>query len=276
MFMICLSQRKLGVLLASFAVMLMYGCKPANPVQVPYSQDVYLSREGHFAAETFRYRIFLPESRTAGEKLPVMLYLHGAGNRGDDNESQLNGLADQIAANSKKIKFIVVIPQCPADRFWDKDILERANKALDDTVVEFNGDKDRLYAVGFSLGGYGVWSIAAMFPGKFAALAPMSGRILPRPNEMKAVSPAVAELEKASEPYKAFAERIGSTPTWIFHGGDDRVVPLDNSRQMFAAMQAAGNQSVKYDEVPGIGHEPLAFRTDGFFDWLEIQRLDQK
>lgn len=274
--MIYLSGRTLCVTLVCFALALIASCGKSKPIQTPFPLDVFLSREGKVGEDSFRYRVYLPADRAADEKFPVLLYLHGAGNRGNDNESQLNGLADQIAANAEKIKFIVVIPQCPADRFWDERMLDRANAALDNTVAEFSGDKNRLYLSGFSLGGYGVWSMAAMFPGKFAAVVPMSGRILPRPNEMKTVSPVIAGLANAGEPYKAFAERIGATPTWIFHGEDDRVVPLENSRQMFAAMKEAGNRSVKYDEVPGVGHEPLAFRADGFFDWLERQHLDQK
>ncbi len=253
------------------------GCvRDGQNVQQTYGQDLYLPREGQIDGATFRYRVYLPPNRRADEKLPVMLYLHGAGNRGDDNESQLNGLAEQIEAKQSSINFIIVIPQCPPDRFWDEKLLVEANQALDDTVSEFKADKNRLYLAGFSLGGYGTWSMAAMYPGKFAAIAPMSGRVLPRSSEMSSISPDVAGMASEADPYSAFAERFGSTPTWIFHGAEDGVVPVEGSRKIFAAMKGSGNQYVKYDEVAGAGHEPLAFRTDGFFEWLNRQHLDQK
>ena len=88
---------------------------------------------------------------------------------------------------------------------------------LDQTVKEFNGDESRLYLAGFSLGGYGVWTTAAMYPGKFAAIVPMSGRVLPRPAERKNVDPEILKLADEPDPYAAFANKIGKAPVWIFH-----------------------------------------------------------
>lgn len=104
----------------------------------------------------------------------------------------------------------------------------------------------------------------------------MSGRVLPRLNEIKGVSPEIAGLAKSADPYEAFAERIGNIPTWIFHGSDDPVVPVESSCKMVSAMRTAGNNLVKYDEIDKAGHEPLAFRTDGFFEWLINQQTNGK
>lgn len=277
--MICrkvLLSRPVKILLFVLIVSSLTGCMKRNvPVQQSYPQDEFLARETQIGGEKFRYRVYVPANRHRDETLPIMLYLHGAGNRGDDNESQLNGLADQIEANKDKIDFIVVIPQCPSDRFWDDQMLKLAHQALTDVISEFNGDPDRLYAAGFSLGGYGTWSIAAMFPGKFAAIVPMSGRVLPRPDEIKSISPEIAQLSSSVSVYSAFAERIGNTPTWIFHGTDDSVVSVLSSRKMFEAMQSVGNQNVKFNEVAGAGHVPLAFSTPGFFEWLQSQKLSK-
>lgn len=218
----------------------------------------------------------MPQNIPADRLPAVMLYLHGAGNRGDDNESQLNGFAEQIEEHKDKFNFIVIIPQCPLDRFWDERMLDRANKALDDTVTEFKADRSRLYLAGFSLGGYGVWTMSALHPGKFAAVVPMSGRVLPRPNELKDISKEIAQMSGTLDPYKTFAEKIGNTPAWIFHGGDDKVVPPESSRRMFAAMKTAGNQNVRFEETQGKGHEPLAFGAPGFFEWLAAQSLYRK
>lgn len=252
------------------------GCRREGPrAQPEYPQTTYLVREGNSDDQKFRYRVYVPPRLKPGERAPVMLYLHGAGNRGEDNQSQLNGLADVIDQNRDKFNFIVVIPQCPTDRFWDEEMIGRATKALDDTVSEFHADSDRLYLAGFSLGGYGVWSVAATFPQKFAALIPMSGRILPRPSEIKNVSPEIAALTKASDPYGAFAEKIGKTPVWIFHGSNDGLVPVANSRKMIEALKSSGNDRARYTEVTGAGHEPLGFRDPELFVWLGEQRNDK-
>ncbi len=241
-----------------------------------YPQDEFLDRVGNLGDGTFRYRVYVPSSRKADVKLPVMLYLHGAGNRGDDNESQLNGLAEVIRSNREKFSFIVVIPQCKPGRFWDAKALNEANRALDDTVAELNGDPERLYLAGFSLGGYGAWTMAAMFPDKFAAIVPMSGRVLPRPGELNSVSPIISELARSSDPYEAFAERLGKSAIWTFHGGADSVVPAESSRRIIKALHSAGSTNVKYSEVAEAGHEPLAFRDPALFEWLEAQRLSNK
>ncbi|NOT46397.1 MAG: prolyl oligopeptidase family serine peptidase [Acidobacteria bacterium] len=252
-------------------------CRSGGPVvQQRYPQSTFVSREGELDGKKFRYRVYITPDLKPGERSPVMLYLHGAGNRGDDNESQLNGLADVIQRNRERINFIVVVPQCPADRFWDEQMINHAVKAMDDVVTEFHGDSDRLYVAGFSLGGFGVWSTAAMFPERFAAIVPMSGRVLPRLAEMKSVAPMVAELARSKEPYKAFAERLGNIPIWIFHGSADRVVAPDNSRRIAEGLKAAGSTNVRYSEIPNAGHEPLGFNEPELFSWLAEQRLSKR
>lgn len=250
------------------------GCKKENPViQQHYSPEEFLVRETRIGDSTFKYRVYVPANRKNNEILPIMLYLHGAGNRGNDNESQLNGLAEEIRASREKFSFIVVVPQCEADGFWDAKTLDKTNKALDETVSALNGDPKRIYLAGFSLGGYAVWSMAAMFPNKFTAIVPMSGRALPRSSETKNVSPEIAKLAGDTDPYRAFAEKIGMVSVWIFHGSNDKVVPVDSSRRMDTALRNTGNFNVKYTEVEGAGHEPLGFRTPELFQWLGEQKL---
>lgn len=184
-----------------------WSCRSGGAPQQVYPKEEFLYREGKSDGQIYRYRVYVPSGIHSNEKLPAMLYLHGAGNRGDDNESQLNGLAETIRERHEQFKFIVVIPQCPAGRFWDEQMIGQAIMALDDTVADLNADPDRLYLAGFSLGGFGVWNTAAMYPEKFSAIVPMSGRVLPRQQEMKRVSPIIAQLARAEDPYKGFAER---------------------------------------------------------------------
>lgn len=250
-----MTSRDALLFLLLFMTFGLQACRREPPVvQQTYSQSTFISRKGEISGKKFRYRVYIPPVLIPAERPPVMLYLHGAGNRGDDNESQLNGLAEVVERNREKFNFIVVIPQCPVDRFWDEQMINHAVKALDDTVTEFHGDGNRLYLAGFLLGGYGVWSTAAMYPEKFAAIVPMSGRVLPRPAEMKDVAPILAELARSSGPYKAFAKRLSNVAVWTFHGGADNVVVPDNSRRITDALERAGSTKIRYSEIPNAGH----------------------
>ena len=203
-----------------------------------------------------------------------MLYLHGSDERGTDNEGQLSGPASSILAHPEYFNFIIVFPQAPQGRFWDAEMIRIANAELDQTVQEFGADTSRLYLSGFSLGGYGVWSAAAMSPKKFAALVPMSGRLLPRPAERASVAPEVLSLVDSQDPFVAFANALKDEPIWIFHGANDNVVPVSNSREIAKALKAAGNANVTYTELADTGHVslPAAFGSADLFKWLAAQK----
>lgn len=225
---------------------------------------------------------------TPGKKYPVVLYLHGNGEKGSDNEKQIgHGLGSVIQLFMWKYperfgSFIAVFPQ--TRNFWLGDSVEQAIKALDQTVTEFNGDAQRIYLTGFSLGGYGVWYAAAKYPKKFAAVVPVSGGILPpgvaSPDKIPpmfrlAVPPEMFALYTAQDPYAAFAKTIGKTPTWIFHGAEDEYVAVGESRKMATALKATGE--VKYTEYAGEKHfiTDRVYTDAEFWKWLLAQRLAQ-
>lgn len=229
---------------------------------------------------TYGYRVFVPKNRRPDEKLPVMLYLHGSGARGDDNMAQVDGIRWAIAPVREKVRFIVVAPQCRPDTFWAaQEMADYALAALDQSVKEFNGDPQRLYLVGFSLGGYGVWHIAAGNPGKFAALVPIAGGIVEhptRPPGRTAIIPAVGEMLDSPEPYKEVAKAIGKTPVWVFHGARDHDVPFQFSRSIVEALKAEGRTDVRYTEYPDDAHQIFgkAIAEPGLLEWLSDQRLE--
>ena len=156
----------------------------------------------------------------------------------------------------------------------------QAMRALDQSIKEFNGDPQRVYLTGLSIGGQGVWFLAAAYPHRFAAIAPVCGFLqldhdddVSDPAWNKAVPVQFPEL-LASDPDAALAKRIGKTPAWIFHGAADDVVPPENSRRMHAALKAAGAE-VRYSEFEGVNHGAWdrAYAEPELVAWLLAHRL---
>jgi len=220
----------------------------------------------------FRYRLLRPQpavgnGRTDG-RYPLVIYLHGAGERGNDNEKQLKYLPTWLAEPAMRQKYpcFVLAPQCRMDERW-VDVswadatstpqpatptieLTAATAALDDVLSQEAVDPDRIYLTGLSMGGYGTWDLAARIPERFAAILPVCGGGDER-----------------------VAARIASLPTWCFHGDADTAVPVERSRAMIAAVKAAGGRPI-YSELAGVGHDSWtpAYRDAFVLDWLFSQR----
>ena len=266
---------KLSIVIA--AAVLMLSCSGHG---VPETE--FPSRSVVVNGQEYKFRIYVPPNRPAGERTPVMLYLHGSGARGDDNQAQIEGMQFYVRQNPERFTFIMVFPQCRAETFWAGEMLNQAMAALDQTVKEFNGDPNRLYLAGYSMGGFGTWQAAVAYPNKFAALVPIAGGVKPQgpvPEEQMAMlAPAVRQAAESDDPYKAFADVIGNTPVWVFHGGADDVVSPEGSRQMVETLKANGNPNVRYTEFENVGHGSVAnaFNETDLFDWLAKQSLANK
>ncbi len=240
-----------------------------------FSEENYPSRSITVNGQTYNFRIYVPINRDPNVKIPVMLYLHGSNRRGDDNQSQLSDIASAISANRERFSFVIVFPQCREGKFWAGEMNEQAFAALDRAVEEFNGDEKRLYLSGFSMGGNGTWQIGLVHPGKFAALVPVAAGIAPAsklsPEILESLPPRLRAAAISPDPHKVFAEGIGNTPVWAFHGSDDEAVPVTESRKIVEAFKNAGNQNVNYTEFEGVGHGSVekAFSKPSFLSgWL--------
>ena len=256
------------------AVLVGLGCTDRN------SNDDFLPRKVTVNGKEYQYRVFVPKGPSKQERRPMMLYLHGSGSAGDDNRAQSDAFAVAIAKVKGQVDFIVVLPQCRKNTFWAaKDMADYSLAALEAAVSEFNGDNERLYLAGFSLGGYGVWQISAGTPGKFAALMPVAGGVVGRspidPNDRAAIIPEVGTILESAEPYQGIAKAVGQTPVWVFHGAKDESVPVQFSRTIVKALEDEGNNNVKYTEYPDEGHLIFgkSFGEPGFLEWLAQQRL---
>ena len=174
---------------------------------------------------------FLLHQPTEGEPpLPLILFLHGAGERGDDLSAVLKHGVPKLAAQDDAFPFIAVSPQCPAESWWTKHLAELS--ALLDAVKERHPvDLDRVYLTGLSMGGYGTWALAAQSPETFAAAAPICG---------------------GGDPETA--PKLVNLPIWAFHGAKDEVVPLERTEAMVDAVKQAGG-NIQLTVYPEAGHD---------------------
>ncbi len=194
------------------------------------------------------YLLFLPGGYAADEdkSWPMVLFLHGRGESGDDLSKVKAHGPPKIVETKKDFPFIVVSPQ--SRRFgWNPDALAGL---LDHVASQYRVDRRRIYLTGLSMGGYGTWSLAAEHPDRFAAIVPICGGGNPD-----------------------HAGRLKNLPIWVFHGAKDRTVPISRSQQMVDAIKAAGG-NVKFTVYPDAGHDSWTETYDNpqLYEWL----LEQK
>ena len=213
------------------------------------------------------YRLLQPANIEAGKKYPLVIFLHGAGERGTDNAAQLKNGAPAFAKPEAREKFpcFVFAPQCPKDKKWvemewggasgtapaDPGPMEAlVLAAVDSLVHDFGIDPDRIYVTGLSMGGYGTWDLITRHPEKFAAAIPVCGG---------------GDKEKA-----AAAKAV---PVWAFHGLADAVVLPVRTQDMVAGLRAAGGTAA-LTEYPGVAHDSwtYAYAEPNLLPWLFAQR----
>ena len=226
---------------------------------------------GHFVPRSVtvdhvshRYQVWIPAGYNASRKSPAILFLHGSGERGDDGDKQTRvGLGPALRDGKVDVPAIVVFPQCPDGQRWAAAAWRIAIAALDQTEGEFSIDRRRLSLTGMSMGGAGAWKLAADYPKRWSAVAPVCGYVH-RP-------PVMADAETpTTDSYADFARRLPQIPIWIFHGGKDPVVPVSESRSMAGVLGA----NAAYTEFPGVGHNAWdpAYTTTGLVSWLVRQK----
>jgi len=216
-----------------------------------------------------QYRLLYPKDLDANKTYPLVLFFHGAGERGDDNLKQLvHGMAD-FASDEMMEKYpcFVVAPQCPngvqwVDTPWTADSHEMPDEPtlpmrLSLELVEHLAtvlpvDRKRIYITGLSMGGFGVWDAIQRHPDRFAAAVPICGGGDSRAEKVKP---------------------IANLPIWAFHGDKDSVVKTKRSQDMIAALKKAGGP-IKYTEYPNTSHNSwtATYRNPEMYEWLFSQR----
>lgn len=236
-------------------------------------QTGFLHRTVEVSGVSYKYQVFVPSDWTPGEKWPVILFLHGAGQRGSDGEEQTDEGLPELLRQRPDFPAVVVMPQCRRRTWWGDPAMEAQTlKALERSMAELNGDPQRLYLTGLSMGGYGTWAFGYKYPNRFAALVPVCGgvtsrRAFPIPDWHPAA-------RAPDDPYGETASKIARIPVWAFHGDADYSVPVTESRKLTEALKAAGG-NVRYTEYPGVGHNSWdrAYREEELIPWMLSQRL---
>ncbi|GIW90379.1 MAG: hydrolase [Pirellulaceae bacterium] len=213
---------------------------PAPGKQVEQQKTV---RNSQGQEVTVRYWLYLPKEYDGNQPFPLLLFLHGAGERGDDLKLVTKWGPPKLVAEGKQFPFILVSPQCPARQWWDADTLAHL---VDDLAGSLKVDKERMYVTGLSMGGFGTWAILAKHPNLFAAAVPICG---------------------GGDP--STAEAIKHIPIWAFHGAKDNVVPLERSQQMVDAIKRVGGNA-KLTVYPEAGHNSWSETYDNpeVYRWL--------
>ena len=225
---------------------------PASGMQAAQAATVTVKEGDAERKVEIKFLLFLPTAYGTPEKKdvkwPLLLFLHGGGERGDNLELVKKHGPPKIVEQKKDFPFVTVSPQCPAEKQWNADELA---KLVDHVANTYQIDSKRMYVTGLSLGGAGTWDLLAKHPGKFAAAVPICG-----PGD-----PAAAEKMKA-------------TPIWVFHGAKDQGVPIAKSEEMVEALKKAGG-TVKFTVYPEAGHDSWTetYINEDVYKWLLEQKL---
>ncbi len=262
---------RLGILFAlSFATSLSCG------VQVKETKESKPDEwKSQFTIETFEslngekllYRMLVPAVLKKDERYPLVLFLHGAGERGDNNEAQLVHGMEDFAKRRDKYPAFIIAPQCPNNKKWievpwdgdrhtapadPSDTLAMCHELIGKMMKEQPVDPSRVYVTGLSMGGFGTFDAATRWPELFAAAAPICG---------------------GGDESAAAIEKLSQVPLWIAHGDKDNAVPVARSQRMVEALKKV-DAKLTYVEMPGVGHNSWSatYADDSFFAWLFAQK----
>lgn len=205
------------------------------------------------------YLLHLPDGydEDPEKQWPVMLFLHGSGERGDDLAALRNhSLLKVINEKPSMVPFIVVAPQCPLDNRWIC-YTDALMALLNKVITDYRVDESRVYLTGLSLGGEGTWYLASEYPTRFAAIAPICGR------------------GRSNLGFPDRLQRMAHMPVWVFHGDADDVVPEQESRTLTDALKSYGG-NVRYTVYPGVGHDSwtATYNNPALYDWFLEHRIE--
>lgn len=198
-----------------------------------------------FATSSLQLRYLLYQPAPSSQRHPLILFLHGAGERGSDLKMMIQQGIPKIVEEQADFPFITVSPQCPLGTWWSFE-LATINALLDSVIANYPVDPDRVYMTGMGMGGYGTWNYATEYPDRLAAIAPIAG---------------------GGDPDKV--ERIKQMGVWAFHGALDNVVLPRESRKMVEALREVGG-NVRFTVYANAGHDcwTATYNNPKLYEWL--------
>lgn len=236
-------EKQHGIIVTLIAgLLLITGCDNNPPVTRIEEEKTVVSHNTHL-----KYLTFFPEDYDTNHKWPLLFFLHGAGERGDDlDKLKIHG-PTKLNGTQTDFPFIVVAPQCPEGKSWSSDeMLIELENLLNKVEADHAIDSERIYLTGLSMGGFATWHWACKQPERFAAIAPICGG---------------GPVEKASN--------LKHVPVWAFHGVKDRVVNIEESQVMVDAIDAAGGK-VEFTAYPEAGHDSWTetYNNPKLYEWF--------
>lgn len=240
----------------------------------PYDAEAVFKKETYTKnGYTMPFRLYIPKNYDCGVMYPVVIFLHGAGERGTDNELQLKVGIQKIFDNTDSPIYdsIVIAPQCPNDKQWvyapwangnystavvgESREIEAVLDILDSIIELYNVDEDRVYVTGLSMGGFGTWDLLMRHGARFAAGIPVCG---------------------GGDP--DYAKKLRRIPIRTFHGSDDGAVPVTGTRIMYASITKEGGENISYTEFDGCGHNvwDKVYSDEDNITWLFEQSREER
>lgn len=240
-------MKRLFVKIFSLTLLTIYGCSSTQEMLAP---DGKRQSDHKFEASIkvnvgINYLLYLPKDYDQKDKIPLMLFLHGAGERGADLELVKKHGPPKLIDEGKDLPFIVVSPQCSANSWWPTETFTLL-ALIDDLCKNYKVDEDKIYVTGLSMGGYGTWSLAIQNPDRFAAVLPICGG---------------GDLHSIC--------KIGNLPVWAFHGEKDVVVPVKESKELVDKLKICGG-NVELTVYPEANHDSWTetYNNSKIYDWL--------
>lgn len=246
------------LMLALFVTVLWIGIGMAVPVRLVSAEPGQQKGETVELKIQTGYQLFVPKTyaKDPAAKWPLIIFLHGSGERGTDLEKvKVHGPPKLLASGGNgfphlvndDVPFLVLSPQCPDGHFWSTLAL---SALLDEIQSKYAVDADRIYLTGLSLGGFGTWSWAMAQPDRFAAIVPICGK-----GEVRG------------------ADKIKHIPAWIFHGAKDEGVPVIHATEMASALEKAGGKP-KLTIYPDLAHDSwtITYANPELYQWLLQQK----
>ncbi len=237
---------RIAILMCAAAIM--GGCAMNRVHSVTHNAGAtgFLDASVQVDGKEYLYSVYVPRDYDSSESWPLIVFLHGKGERGRDGLLQTEvGIGTAIRRKPRRYPAIVVMPQCPTSCWWNgaEDLIDACiAKARKDYTI----NPKRVYLTGLSMGGFGSWTYGPKHVNEFAAIVPICGG---------------GKTEDAAA--------LAKVPIWAFHGTDDNTVPVEKSREMVEAVKKAGGK-IKYTEYPGVGHDSWvkAYAEKKMVQWL--------